>query len=244
MGRKKGSAVHTGLRGAAHWRRRQGGFVRLPGPQLETPEWAGICPPGPKLRRKVRVRAAWVESDGEVTRHESQKHNVMLKKKLLLLQKKKHIWAFWHECLLLQRSEWLNSNKHAASHLSAGGGCRNTQFKAGFMSAVIFQDVNVQRSDLNLQDGMNWSKTTWMSSVSKQQDVSECLTESPFRLFALRADQNVFAVVRLGQKGSSSTVSSSVAPTAPSSVQMRANSHHSHPSSARVSLLSPSLFPG
>lgn len=58
--------------------------MQLPGPQLETPEWAAVCPPGPKLLRKVRVRAARVESDGEVTGHESQKHNVMLKKRLFL----------------------------------------------------------------------------------------------------------------------------------------------------------------
>lgn len=31
-----------------------------PGPQLEAPERAGICPPGPEAAEEDRVRATWV----------------------------------------------------------------------------------------------------------------------------------------------------------------------------------------
>lgn len=45
---KRGSVVHTGL----HRERRQGGFVELPGPQLVAPEWAAVCPAGPKAAQE------------------------------------------------------------------------------------------------------------------------------------------------------------------------------------------------
>lgn len=47
-GGKRGTVVHMGLCRAAHSDRRQGAFEGLAGPQLAAPEWAGICPAGPK----------------------------------------------------------------------------------------------------------------------------------------------------------------------------------------------------
>lgn len=74
MGGKRGSSVHTGLRRAAHWGWRQGGFVEPPGPQLEAPEWAAVCPPGPKADQEEpspgRDRVSRVEPDIQMVSNE------------------------------------------------------------------------------------------------------------------------------------------------------------------------------
>lgn len=45
-----------------------------PGPQLEAPEWAAVCPPGPKAAQEEpspgRDRVSWVEPDIQMVSNE------------------------------------------------------------------------------------------------------------------------------------------------------------------------------
>lgn len=66
-----------------------------PGPQLEAPEWAGICPPGPEAAEEGRVpgRVGRIRRPERRQGHESHKHNATVKNVFIFLQtKSKNSW--------------------------------------------------------------------------------------------------------------------------------------------------------
>lgn len=81
-----------------------------PGPQLEAPEWAGICPPGPKAAQEGPSpgRVGRIRRPDRRRGHESQKHDATMKKILIFLQNISYINVFSVTFVTFKRVRLLN----------------------------------------------------------------------------------------------------------------------------------------